>query len=438
MQLEGKSLKGDFARFVTPTVLSLAVFSLYSLVDGIFVARGVSETAMAAVNLAIPFINFLFSVAILFAVGTSTLIAINLGQGHREEADRLFSQNLVVVACLGVLISAVTLCFAGPLARLLGAADHTLEYVKTYLRGVAPFSACFIVSYLMEILVKTDGYPRLAIIAVTTGCTFHCLMDYILIFHFKVGIVGAAIATGSSQLLTCVIYFTHFLRGRTTFRLRKFRFDPHIYKRLLPIGVSDGVTELCTGLMIFLFNRTILRTIGEDGLVSYTIIAYVNTLVVMSLVGVSQGMQPLVSYHYGKGERRQCSRLLRYGLTTAAVMSAVIFTALYVFTPQVVAAFLARSSAQFGYSVKVFREYSFSFLLVGFNVVLGGFLTAVERPRAAITISVGRGLVVQSACLLTLAAVFGGGGIWYAALLSETLVLFISYYFFRQYKKSLA
>ena len=436
MQLEGKSLKGDFARFVTPTVLSLMVFSLYSLVDGVFVGRGVSETAMTAVNLAIPFTNFLFSVTILLTVGTSTILAIYLGQGKRAEADRLFSQNLAVGVGLGLLITAGALIFTEPLARLLGASGETLPLVMSYLRGLAPFSVFFIVSYSLEILVKTDGYPRLATVAVTTGCLLNCLLDYLTIFHWDQGIFGAAWATGFSQLAVSVIYLVHFLRGKTTFHLRRFRFDLPIYRRLLPLGVSDGLTELCTGLMIFLFNRVILWRLGNDGLVSYTVVAYVNTLVVMTMVGVSQGMQPLVSYHYGKGDTASCRRLLRYGLVTAGVGSVLIFAGLWLFTPQVVSAFLERGSALFDVSVARFRQYSFSFLLVGLNVVLSGFLTAVERPRQAITISMGRGLAVQTVCLLALAAAFGGGAVWYATLLSEGLMLAVSYVFLRQYRRS--
>ena len=113
------------------------------------------------------------------------------------------------------------------------------------------------------------------------------------------GVFGAAVATGISQLVTCISYFVHFFSKKCTFRLCKFRFDPHLYARILPIGLSDGVTELCTGLMIFLFNRTVLKCIGTDGVVTYTVIAYVTTIVINLMVGISQGSQPLVSYHYG-------------------------------------------------------------------------------------------------------------------------------------------
>lgn len=437
MQLEGKSLRTDFARFVTATAASLMVFSLYSMVDGLMVSHGVGEYAMSAVNLAIPFTNALFSLAILFAVGTSTIIAIFLAQNKRREADALFSQNLALLLGIGVTISILVFLFHEPFGRLLGATEATADYVREYLLGLAPFSACFILSYNLEVLVKTDGCPKLATICVITGCLANCVMDYIAIFWLDLGVLGAAVATGLSQLLTCVIYLRHFLGKKCSFRIRKFRFDPHVYKRLLPLGFADGVTELCNGLMILLFNRTVLRCIGQDGVVSYTVIAYVNTLLINLMLGVAQGSQPLVSYHYGKEETGACKKLLRYGLTTIAVMTAVCFAGLYLFAPQLVRLYLADATQTLvDYSVFAFRRYSFSYLMLGFNLLIGGFLTALERPKPAICISTGRGLIIQSAALLTLASLFGGDAIWFTPIVSEGLCLVMSLLFLRSYLRS--
>ena len=270
MLLSGKSLKHDFIRFVSATMASQVVFSLYSMVDGLMVSIGVNEYAMSAVNLAIPFTNALFSIAVLFAVGSSTLIAIFIAQDKRHEADTLFSQNFATLLIIGAVITALVLLFLDPFARLLGADEITLDYVKHYLLGIAPFSVCYLVSYNLEVLVKTDGYPRYALFTVIGGCLTNCVLDYIAIFHLDMGVFGAAVATGISQLATCISYFIHFFSKKCTFRLRKFRFDPRLYARILPIGLSDGVTELCTGLMIFLFNRTVLKCIGTDGVVTYS------------------------------------------------------------------------------------------------------------------------------------------------------------------------
>ena len=435
MSLSGKSLKHDFVRFVSATVASLMLFSLYSMVDGLMVSIGVNEYAMSAVNLSLPFTNALFSIAVMFAVGSSTLIAIYIAQDKRHEADALFSQNFATLLVIGVLATTLVFVFLEPFAILLGADEITLDYVKEYLIGIAPFSVCFLVSYNLEVLVKTDGYPRYALFTVITGCLTNCVLDYVAIFWLNMGVFGAAAATGISQLVTCVLYLIHFFSKKCTFHLRKFRFDPHLYARILPIGLADGVTELCTGLMIFLFNHTVLRCIGTDGVVTYTVIAYVNTVVINLMVGISQGSQPLVSFHYGKGEHDQCQKLLRYGLTTVCIIAPLLFLCVHFFAPQIVSVYLSHASDELvAYSVRAFRHYGISYLLVGFNVVIGGFLTALERPIPAISISVGRGLVLQSAVLLTLAAVFGGEALWYTPIISEALCLAMSVIFLRLYQ----
>ena len=432
--LNERSLLSQFLHFIAATVASLMVFSLYSIVDGLFVAKGVGEYAMSAVNLAVPFTNVLFSIAIIFAVGSSTIIAIYLGQEQGEKANGLFSQNLALLVAIGLTISVLVFVFLEPFARLLGARGVTLPYTVDYLKGLAPFAVCFIVSYNMEVLIKTDGYPKLAILTVIIGCLTNCVLDYLAIFVLNWGVWGAAVATGLSQLLTCVIYLTHFLRGHNTFHLVRFKMDWSIYKRLLPIGVADGVTELCNGVMIFLFNRIILQCLGDDGLVSYTIIAYVNTLIVNTMLGISQGSQPLISYHYGKEDTAGYRKLLRYGFTAVGIMTGVIFAAVMGLAPQVARLFLGAENAPLvAVSAGALRRYGLSYLLVGGNILMGGFLTAVEQPRGAISISVGRGLLFQATALVVLAYAVGGSAIWFAPVISEALCAVMAVWFLRRF-----
>lgn len=432
-----QSLLKQFFHFSAATVASLMVFSLYSIVDGLFVARGVGEYAMTAVNLSVPFVNLLFSIAVIFAVGTSTIIAYLLGQKNAQSANKLFSQNLATLVVIGVTISVLVLAFTEPLARLLGAEEVTLEYTIHYLQGLAPFAVCFMISYNLEVLVKTDGRPRLALVTVCVGCVTNCVLDYLAIFHWGLGIWGAAAATGLSQLLTCIIYLTHFLGKRTTFHPVRFRMDWKIYRRLLPIGISDGLTELCNGLMIFLFNHTILRCIGTDGLVAYTIIAYANTLVINITMGVSQGSQPLISFQNGRGDGTAIGNLLRYGLRTMCGIAAVCFTVLFLAAPKLVAVYLPEAEAEMlTFATDAFRRYSLCYLPVGFNIYIAGFLTAMERPLPAVSISTGRGLILQGSILLLLAAVLGGGSIWFAPVISEVLCLGLSVFFLLQLRRT--
>ena len=432
-----QSLLKQFFHFSAATVASLMVFSLYSIVDGLFVARGVGEYAMTAVNLSVPFVNLLFSIAVIFAVGTSTIIAYLLGQKNAQSANKLFSQNLATLVVIGVTISVLVLAFTEPLARLLGAEEVTLEYTIHYLQGLAPFAVCFMISYNLEVLVKTDGRPRLALVTVCVGCVTNCVLDYLAIFHWGLGIWGAAAATGLSQLLTCIIYLTHFLGKHTTFHPVRFRMDWKIYRRLLPIGISDGLTELCNGLMIFLFNHTILRCIGTDGLVAYTIIAYANTLVINITMGVSQGSQPLISFQNGRGDGTAIGNLLRYGLRTMCGIAAVCFTVLFLAAPKLVAVYLPEAGAEMlTFATDAFRRYSLCYLPVGFNIYIAGFLTAMERPLPAVSISTGRGLILQGSILLLLAAVLGGSSIWFAPVISEVLCLGLSMFFLLRLRRT--
>ncbi len=432
-----QSLLKQFFHFSAATVASLMVFSLYSIVDGLFVARGVGEYAMTAVNLSVPFVNLLFSIAVIFAVGTSTIIAYLLGQKNAQSANKLFSQNLATLVVIGVTISVLVLAFTEPLARLLGAEEVTLEYTIHYLQGLAPFAVCFMISYNLEVLVKTDGRPRLALVTVCVGCVANCVLDYLAIFHWGLGIWGAAAATGVSQLLTCLIYLTHFLGKHTTFHPVRFRMDWKIYRRLLPIGISDGLTELCNGLMIFLFNHTILRCIGTDGLVAYTIIAYANTLVINITMGVSQGSQPLISFQNGRGDGAAIGKLLRYGLRTMCGIAAVCFTVLFLAAPKLVAVYLPEAGAEMlTFATDAFRRYSLCYLPVGFNIYIAGFLTAMERPLPAVSISTGRGLILQGSILLLLAAVLGGSSIWFAPVISEVLCLGLSVFFLLRLRRT--
>ena len=156
-------------------------------------------------------------------------------------------------------------------------------------------------------------------------------------------------------------------------------------------------------MVIFLFNHIIQRVIGPGALVSYTIISYVNTLVLNSVIGIAHGIQPLCSYHLGAEERPVCHKFLTYGIRLAAS------------------------------SVSALRLYSFAFLFVGFNVVISGFFTAMEHPIPSLTISFGRGLVLISGCLVALAFLFGANGIWLSPLVSESLCLLITLFFLIRY-----
>lgn len=438
MRLEGKSLKSDFLRFIIPSIIAQWVFSLYTMVDGIFVARGVSEVALTAVNISMPFSVGLFSISILFAVGNSTIVAILLGRGKHKEANQVFTQNIVILCGLAIIITALIWIFLEPFAKFLGATDNILPYAKEYIGTIAPFAIAYVLSYSFETLIKTDGYPKLATIYVTCGAVLNCILDYLFVMVWHKGVAGAAFATGVSQAAVILLYLRHFLSSKGTIKFAKFKFDFSIVRRQIKNGMSSGITEFSSGIIIFFFNQAILAYIGEGALVSYTIISYVNTIVIMSMAGIAQGSQPLISYYYGKGTTEKCVRLLKYSIVGAAAISIFAVAACWLGADAIVSMFIsAEHQALREYSVRVFRIFMLSFLLAGYNVVIGGYFTSVERAGYATAISLTRSLAALVASLVVLTALFGGEGIWWSPLLAEGACLIMTLCMLGQYRKRL-
>jgi len=424
MDSAGYALWKKLMHYLIPSVAAQWVFALYTMVDGMFVARGVSEVAMAAINISMPFISLIFSLTLIIAVGSSTIISIHFGRKETDAANRTYTQNLLSALVLSLVIVLLVLLGLDSIAVCLGADQTTLVYVKTYLGTIACFTPFFMLGYYFEILIKADGRPRLATLIVTTGSVANCILDYVFIFVIPWGIFGAAFATGLSQAIACGLYLVYFLGPHAKLRLRKFRFSPRLLWRTCKLGVPSGVTELSSGLMIFLFNHAILRWIGTDAVVSYTIVAYVNTIIVMSMTGIAQGMQPLISYYYGRNERETGRLLLKYAQAAAGVLTLAISVPTWLGANGIVSLFISADMPDLrAYSVEVFRVFGLSFLLVGVNVVFSGYFTAVECSQYALVISLSRGFVLIAGSLWVLSSLFGGSGIWWAPACSEALTL---------------
>ena len=419
--------KKQFFKFVIPSVVSMLVFNLYTMVDGIYVARFVGEHALSAVNISMPYVNFIFAFSILFSVGTSTVVAIFRGENNMKSANETFTRNTIFLTVCALIITLLALVFQNELALFLGVSEVTLPYVHDYLGVLIWFTFFFIVSYSMEVLVKTDGFPKLATAAVSVGAVTNIVMDYVLVVHVGMGIRGAAIATGLSQVLTFTVFTIHFLGKRGTIHWCKTTMDLSVYKRIIPIGTADFITELSAGTIIFLFNHAILKHIGDNGVVTYTVITYIYNIVMMTFTGISQGMQPLVSFYRGRREENTCRLFLRYALYSTFAMSMLALAICLFMTPALVSIFIDASRAElFTYAVHAFRIYSLCYLVLGYNIVCSGYFAAVEKSGYSFAISLLRGFVLIAASIWIMGELFQGEGIWYATLVCESSTLVVS------------
>lgn len=465
MTLQAKqSIKSRFIQYVLPSVAAMWVYTIYTMADGIFVARGVGEQALAAVNLCMPMINGAFSMGILFAVGASTRASICKGRGDTQESNRVFTIGAVTVAAIGLLTALTATLLLPQLARLLGADAETLPYVKGYLGIIVLFLPFYMTSYYLEVLAKADGFPKLAIKTSIAGALTNIVLDAIFVLLFHWGIEGAAVATGLSQAMTFSIYLRHFL-ARTPLRKAavsaangtaadvplstpaaanpgftfvRVRWQPQAVVRFAKLGLADCVTELSIGLCIFVFNRTLLAVSGSEGVVIYTVISYFGQLVLMTMMGINQGSQPLISYYYGRGKSDFCSYIFRLALCCAGVCAIVAFVIGFFCPAPIVNIYIDHGTNPELYArgIRAFRLYAPAFLPLGIDIPMMGYFTSLELPKQAMSISLGRGMLFAICALLLLAFLFGEPGIWISAVVSETCTLILALLLYRHDRKS--
>lgn len=426
-QYKETKLSRKFLHYLVPSVAAMWVFSIYTMVDGIFVGKFVGANALASINISMPFISFIFAFALLFAVGASTIISIYLGKSQKKNADKIFSSTLVILIISSIIILLLAHFNINRLAYFLGADSTTLSTVKEYLSIIAYFNGFFMVSYYLEVLCKADGAPYLSTIGVTSSALTNIILDYIFVVKLNYGVAGAAFATGLSQVLSTIIFLSYFLSKKSKLKFTKFKFTLNDFSRTVRVGFPDSITELSAGIVILLFNQVIIKLIGENGIVAYSVISYINGLVLMTMLGISQGMQPLVSFYYGKGDRESIKKLLKLSLLTVSISSAFAFLVSICFSKPIVSAFLDSSNIKlFNFTIKAFSIYSITFLLMGFNVLIGGFCSALEKPKYASIISLSRGLFIISLSLFIMVLIFKSNGIWISAAISEAICLIIS------------
>ena len=431
-------IKSKFLNYVLPSVAAMWVYTIYTMVDGIFVARGVGKEALAAVNISMPLINVAFALGILFAVGASTKASIYKGQNNGKKADRVFTLSTVTVACVGLIVAAVVMLNLTNVAKLLGATEETMGYVKSYLGVIIMFVPFYMTSYNLEVLIKADGFPKKAIKTSLAGAATNIILDalFVLVFHW--GITGAAVATGLSQVLTFTVYLRHFLSDRSGFSFVKIRWSAKAAAGLAKLGTADCVTELSVGVCIFVFNQTLLRVSGNDGVVIYTVISYFAQLILMTMMGINQGTQPLISYYHGREKRDFCSYIFRIALLCAGVCSVLAFAIGMIYPAPIVGVYIDRTldPELFERGIEAFRLYSPAFIPLGAVIILMGYFTSIELPKSAKSISIGRGLVFTSAFVIILSYVLGEVGVWMSAAVSEMCALILALALYRKQKRS--
>lgn len=434
-----ENLLKSYLKFLIPTIATMTLFSSYTMVDGIFVGQGVGEKGLSAVNLAMPYVALSFAIAILVSVGALNIISYHLGRNEKEKANEFFSMTVVSSLIVGIVITVSSYLFLDELIQFLGADAEIFPFLKEYIRIIIAFIPFYIISYVFEVMIKADGFPQLSTVFMLGSAVTNIVLDYVFIFKMDMGISGAAIATGLAQVLPTIAYLIHFLSKKSRLKFSKFELDFSMFRKILSYGFPASLAEFSTGFIILLFNNKIGDLYGLHGLGSFSVIAYILTFVVNTMLAINQASQPLLAYHYGAKQYSNIGRLRKYMMMTVGLFS-IIFFALIQVTPEFfVNVFISDYTQDFlNFSVKVLKIFSLSFLVLGFNICIGGYMTAVHKPKYDMYINLLRGYILISLFLFIIPKIFGAASVWYVLLISDLTCLIVSLYLLKVEVKELS
>lgn len=417
---------GRFLRYLAPSIMTMVFIAFYAFVDGIFIARFVGGDALAALNIAFPFMSFVFGVTIMPAVGGATLISIRLGEGDRAAADRGFSLILVVILVLSLILTAAAAWFSAPLVEVLGATPRLRPYCLRYLRTFLVFVPFFMQKIAFEYLLRADGAPHRAFVCSLIGGIGNIVFDYLFIVVAGWGMAGAALGTGLGALLGFVFSVTHFFGKKAHLKFRRPQWEPAFLRHAFINGSSEMVNEWSGGITTFLFNYFALRYLGEAGVSAVSALLLMNFVMLSLLFGTGMGFSPVASYFYGSGDEVQRRSLQRMSLILMLLFSVASALTLF-FGSGLLARLFDREGDAFAPLLQqAFRLFSCGFLFSGFNLFTGNLFTALNCGRRSALVALMRSLVGVVLGLSLLPRFFGVAGIWMAVPAAELMTLFVS------------
>ena len=417
----------EFFKYALPSALAMFVSSLYTIVDGIFVGQGVGDSALAAVNIVMPFTIMLFGIATMFAVGGGDLVSKNIGSNNKDKAIKIFRQVFKFLLILSVAISLVSIVFSKEIVKILGATDNLVPLASTYLKYYSLFCIPNLIGIALNSFVRNDGRPKLAMVSTLSGAITNIVLDYIFIFPLGMGIKGAAIATGLGQIVTIAILIPHFISNKGVLKFGNIRLEKEIIKEFINIGFPSFFAEVSFSIIIFFMNLALVNYGGESSLSSFAIINYITTNIYMVLLGLSFGVQPLLSYNYGAKKSGKMLEFYSITMKTAFIINIVFIGVCFVFGRTIISIFTSdpviSNIAYIGLNL-----VNIAFIMVGFNLTSTVYYQAISIPRISNIFCICRSILLLPISLFILSKLIGINGIWISLFISELLTFIILRY----------
>lgn len=414
-------------KFTLPTIVMMIFTSIYGVVDGLFISNVVKGSAFASVNLIMPALMIIGTIGFMFGTGGSAIISKTLGEGDDERADRYFSMLIYLEVILGVVFTIIGLIFLKPIAGLLGATEEMMPDCLTYGRILLIGMTAFILQNSFQSFLVSAEKPGFGlIISIIAGVT-NIVLDFLFIYVFRWGVAGAAWATITSQFVGAIIPLIYFIRkNKSRLKLCKTKFEWSPIVKTCTNGSSEMVTNLSMSLVNILFNAKLMEMAGANGVSAYGIIMYVGFLFSGTYLGYSVGSAPIISYHFGAGNKDELKSLFKKSLKLLGIVAIAMTLLAELFARPLANIFVSYDKDLLRLTITALRLYSLSYIISWFNIYSSSFFTALNDGFVSALISFLRTLVFQVIVILILPKLFGINGIWLSVLVAEFLSLVVS------------
>ena len=319
-------------KYSIPAILSMLITSLYNIVDRVFIGsiNGVGGLAIAGLGVTMPIFTLIVSFGVLISMGATTNIAIKLGEGNHEEAEKYLGNAVLFSVIISIFIMIIGLNFINPILNVFGASYDTIIYAREYISVILLGSVTCITGFTLNNIIRVDGNPKFAAKTMILGCLINIILDPIFIFKFNMGIKGAAIATVLTQVIIFAILIYYFLSEKSTIKIRRYnlKLDFKIIRKIIILGISPFIMELATSFVSLIMNNYLKIYGGDLAIGAMTIMSSIMQIVLLPLVGLSQGAQPIISYNYGAKEGNRVKQTFRLLFTYCLCYTGVMWIAL--------------------------------------------------------------------------------------------------------------
>lgn len=413
-------------QFTVPTIIMMIFTSIYGVVDGLFVSNCVGSDAFAGVNLIIPALMILGAIGFMIGTGGSALVSKTMGEGNQEKANQYFSMLLFVITIIGFIFTVIGLIVMEPVAKLLGAEGNLVDICVIYGRTLIIALIPFMLQNCFQSFLIVAERPRLGlVVSVITG-VLNMVLDFLFIYVLKMGVFGAAFATGVSQLIGGIIPLIYFIKKSETLKLVKTKLELKPIIQACINGSSEMVTNLSMSVVNMLYNLQLMKYAGADGVVAYGIIMYVGFIFSGTYIGYSIGSAPIVGYHYGAENTKELKSLLKKSLKLLAITSVVMTVAAELLAKPLAGIFVSYDANLLDMTTNAIRIFSISYLMSGINIFASSFFTALNNGVVSAAISFLRTLLFQIVMIFLLPLIWNLNGIWLAVVFAEVLALIVS------------